>query len=120
MTGISDRGFEQYLRATKYVDSSPELLRLCEKIRENSRDEIESAISVFYFVRDIKWGASPIYRASEALRRKDEPRICVSKAILQLALCRNIEIPARFHYWRVKFSEEVVRRINELFPRQGT
>ncbi|RLG41138.1 MAG: hypothetical protein DRO05_04740 [Thermoproteota archaeon] len=74
----------------------------------------------FYFVRDIKWGASPIYRASEALRRKDEPRICVSKAILQLALCRNIEIPARFHYWRVKFSEEVVRRINELFPRQGT
>ena len=112
---FSKKELEPYLRRTKYVDSSPDLLRLCEKIREHSRDEVEAAVAVFYFIRDIKWGASPIYRASEALRRKEEPQICVSKAILQVALCRNIGIPARFHYWKVKFSDEVVRRINELF-----
>ena len=111
--------FSAYLSETRYVDSSPDLLRLCGEIGARSRGEREAAVAVFYTVREIRWGASPIYRASEALRRRDEPQICVSKAVLQVALCRKLGIPARFRYWRVRFSDEVVEKINDLFFRES-
>jgi len=116
---LSNANSSKYLSETPYVDSSPELLRLCEKIRRQSSSKRDAAIAVFYIVREIKWGASPIYRASEALKRRKEPQICVSKAALQVALCRKLGIPARFHYWRVRFSDEVVRRINDLLFRES-
>ncbi len=106
--------YRQYLEETEHVDSSPDLLKLCKELEENSRNKREAAVAIFYLVRDIKWGASRIYRASEVLKRKGEPQICVNKAILQVALCRNLGIPARFHYWIIKFSDEVIKAINEL------
>jgi len=108
------QNYELYLSKTEYVDSSPDLLRLCRVLEERSKNKKEAAVAVFYWVRDIKWGFSPIYKASEALRRREEPQICVSKAILQVALLRNLGIPARFHYWVIKFSNNVINAINEL------
>ena len=108
-----------YLNKTEYVDSSPDLLRLCRELEDRSRNKKEAAVAAFYLVRDIKWGFSPIYKASEALRRREEPQICISKAILQVAIFRNLGIPARFHYWVIKFSDDVINSINRLIFREG-
>ncbi|MEM2917163.1 MAG: transglutaminase family protein [Candidatus Bathyarchaeia archaeon] len=103
----------EYLQKTFYVDNSDELQKAVENIRSRSFDETKVAVSIFNFVRDVKWGASPIYKASESIKKIDKPQICVSKAILQVALCRIAGIPSRFHCWKVRFSQETVEKINE-------
>ncbi|MHA1470496.1 MAG: transglutaminase-like domain-containing protein [Candidatus Asgardarchaeia archaeon] len=105
---------EPYLEPTKYVDITQEIRRFAERLIEGSTCNINAAIRIFNFIRDLKFGASPIYKASEVLRNRNKPLICVSKAILQVALYRSIGIPSRFHTWKVKFSDETVAKINNL------
>jgi transglutaminase-like putative cysteine protease len=107
------RSFDEYLQRTPYVDDSFELRKALEELIESPSDKTKTAVSIFDFVRDIKWGASPIYKASEAVKKRDKPQICVSKAVLQVALCRIAKIPSRFHCWKVKFSQETINKINE-------
>lgn len=104
---------DEYLQKTRYVDDSFELRKTVEKLQSRPFDETKVAVSIFNFVQDIKWGASPIYKASESIKKRDKPQICVSKAILQVALCRIAGIPSRFHCWKVRFSQETVEKINE-------
>ena len=105
---------EPYLEPTKYVDITQEIRIFAERLIEGSTCNIDAAIRIFKFIRDLKFGASPIYKASEVLRNRNKPLICVSKAILQVALYRSIGIPSRFHTWKVKFSDETVAKINNL------
>ena len=115
--------FDEAFRALKlrgYVDSSKELIDFVSKVKSLSSNSIGVAQYIFGFVKEIKWGASPIYKASQAFRKRNKPQICVSKAILQVALCRIAGIPARFHCWKIRFSQNVVDTINEALFRDST
>ncbi len=103
-----------------YVDSSKELIDFVDKVKSLSPNNIDVAQYIFDFVKEIKWGASPIYKASQAFRKRNRPQICVSKAILQVALCRIAGIPARFHCWKIRFSQSVVNAINETLFKDST
>ena len=83
-------------------------------ISAGTKDRVGRAIKVFNFVRDLKFGASPIYCASQVLKHLNEPLICTSKAALQVACYRALGLPSRFHVWQVRVSDEAVHRINEL------
>ena len=108
---------ESYLKPTRYVDITQEIRELAERLVNGSQNTLDAAIRIFNFVRDLKFGASPIYKASEVLRNKDKPLICVSKAILQVSLYRSIGIPSRFHTWKVRLSDETIAKMNKLlFP----
>ena len=110
---------KEYLASSGYVNLTREIKVFAQKLTAESSSPIEAAVTVFYFIRDLKWGASPIYKASEALRKRNKPLICVSKAVLQVALCRALGIPSRLHYWLIKPSQRTICKINELLFSQG-
>ena len=125
MFGLSETrklsSLEEYLKLGGYVDSSEELINFVSNLKNllpNNNTAV--ALRIFNFVKEIKWGASPIYKASQAFRKRDRPQICVSKAILQVALCRIAKIPARFHCWKVKFSQNVIDRINDALFKKSS
>lgn len=109
----------EYLKPTKYADITPEVQALAARLTKGTSDDRTKALAIFHFVRDLKFGGSPIYSASKAVKRLKRPLICVSKAILQVALLRSVGIPARFHTWRGKFSEGVSKKISELLSLRG-
>lgn len=112
---------EEYLKPTKYADITPEVQALAARLTKGFGDDQAKAVAIFYFIRDLKFGGSPIYAASKAVKYLERPLICASKAILQVALLRSVGIPARFHIWRGKFSGEVSKKISELLSlRRGS
>lgn len=112
---------EEYLKPTKYADITPEVQALAARLTKGFGDDQAKAVAIFYFIRDLKFGGSPIYAASKAVKCLERPLICASKAILQVALLRSVGIPARFHIWRGKFSGEVSKKISELLSlRRGS
>ena len=105
---------DEFLSSSKYADITPEVRNLAEKLSKGTKNKREAAIKIFYFIRDLKFGASPIYKASEVLKHLNQPLICASKAALQVACCRALGIPSRFHTWKVSVSDDVISKINEL------
>ena len=104
----------EYLKPSYYADVTPEVIKFVKRISSGAKNQTERAIKVFNFVRDLKFGASPIYRASQVLNHLNEPLICASKAALQVACYRALGLPSRFHVWKVRVSDETVRKINDL------
>ena len=103
------------MESSEYVDITKDIQNFAKELTKGAINKVDAAVRIFNFIREIKFGASPIYKASESLKRRDKPLICASKATLQVALCRSIGIPSRFHTWKVKLSEDTVEKINELF-----
>lgn len=105
---------DEFLSSSYYANITSEVKEFAKKISSNAKSKVAVAVKIFDFVRDLKFGASPIYRASQVLKHLDEPLICASKAALQVACYRALGLPSRFHVWKVKVSDKTVRRINEL------
>ncbi len=92
---------KHYLKPTRIIDCNHSTIRKKANELAKGQTEIkEIARSLFYFVRDkIKYNPyMPRYlpehfRASDTLARKDG--FCVQKAVLLVALCRALDIPAR-------------------------
>jgi len=111
---VGERIVDEFLVSSYYANLTPEVMRFAKKVSSDAKNKIEAAIKIFSFVRDLKFGASPIYRASQVLKHLNEPLICASKAALQVACYRALGIPSRFHVWKVKVSDNTIQRINQL------
>jgi len=92
---------KHYLKPTPIIDCDhPTIKKKAEELAKGQTQIKEIARGLFYFVRDeIKYNPyMPRYlpehfRASDTLARKDG--FCVQKAVLLVALCRALDIPAR-------------------------
>jgi transglutaminase-like putative cysteine protease len=95
---------EKYLESTYFIDSDSELVRnTASRITYNSADNIEKAISLFYWTRDaIKYDAYSLssfkrhYKASKIIQ--EGKGWCVQKAVVLTTLARAVGIPARLHF----------------------
>jgi transglutaminase-like putative cysteine protease len=101
-TIVRKRDVEKYLRATSTIDSDSREIR--EKAACLTIDKItlrSKSVPLFYFVRDqiqykiriFQDAESEDFRASLTLRRRYG--FCTTKAVLMVALCRAVGIPAR-------------------------
>lgn len=99
---------ERYLRPTAIMDSDhPEILDQATKAAGDSRDPVEKAVKIYYYVRDTVWydPYSPFYlpehyRASRVLKRGRG--FCVPKASLLCAMGRALSIPSRVGFATVR------------------
>ncbi len=99
---------ERYLRPTGIIDSDhPEILDQATKTAGDSRDPVEKAVKIYYYVRDTVWydPYSPFYlpehyRASRVLKRGRG--FCVPKASLLCAMGRALSIPSRVGFATVR------------------
>ncbi len=94
--GISDTS--QYLEPTELCDwDNPDILRRAKEIREKSQSQQETALNIFYYVRDdIVFSINDSKtKASQTLRTGFGD--CGSKTNLHVALLRASGIPARYH-----------------------
>jgi transglutaminase-like putative cysteine protease len=96
-------GLEEFLRASELCDCNhPLVIATAEKIAGATKIPKDTAIRIFYFVRD-KIPLSfldPWKTASETLRINKGN--CLTKATLQVALLRSVGIPARFRIFEFK------------------
>jgi transglutaminase-like putative cysteine protease len=120
---------EKYLKSTPIIDCGHKAIQ--EKANEVTKRQtgvIGKASRLFYFVRDeIKYNPYlPRYlpehfRASNTLARKEG--FCVQKAVLLVALCRAIGIPARLRFAIIRnhlLPEKVAGLLNtNLLPDHG-
>jgi len=105
---------DEYFRSSYYANITREVAVFAKRISDGAKNKAEIAVKIFNFIRDLKFGASPIYRASQVLEHLDKPLICASKAALQVACYRALGIPSRFYVWKVRVSDRTVQKINEL------
>jgi len=94
---------EKYLVASELCDSdNPIVKATAEKISGTAKTSKETAIKMFYFVRDQVSMAflDPWKSASETLKLGKGS--CLTKASLQVALLRSMGIPARFRIMEFK------------------
>jgi hypothetical protein len=93
---------EKYLRATSTIDSdSPEVRGRAALLTADKATARSKSVSLFYFVRDqlqyriciFQDAESEDFRASLTLRRGYG--FCTTKAVVMVALCRAVGIPAR-------------------------
>jgi len=124
---MGEEGFEELLRASELCDCGHPLVKAtAETNTANEKTAKEAAIRIFYFVRD-KIPLSfldPWKTASETLRIGRGS--CLTKATLQVALLRSLEIPARFRIMEFKGNDPkewegvlpgfAVSRMPERFP----
>ena len=90
-------GMDEYLKPTELCDcDNPDIRQKAREIVKDAKTQKEAAIKIFYFVRDeIKFGWDFFdVRASGTLKKK--MGMCTNKTILQIALLRSVEIPARW------------------------
>ena len=91
-----------YLAAGEYVDSDDSLVRsTATRIAADATSSRETARRIFYFVRDLEYGAPDFdrlesFKASDLLRRGRG--YCVPQASAFAALCRAVGIPARLGF----------------------
>jgi hypothetical protein len=98
-----NKGLEDFLKPSELCDSDNPLTKsAAEKITKNAMKPKDTAIKIFYFVRDKIPLAfvNPNKTASETLRIGKGS--CFTKATLQLALLRSVGIPARFRILKFK------------------
>ncbi|MEM7825982.1 MAG: transglutaminase-like domain-containing protein [Candidatus Aenigmatarchaeota archaeon] len=89
---------KKFLKPTFYCESNSEEIKdLAKKITKNSRSQEEAVKKIFYWVRDkVCWNIVKIVGAKKVLKRNPMHAICVDKTNLFIALCRAINIPARY------------------------
>ena len=109
---IPSKKMSKYLRPTKLCDSkNPLIVGKAIELKSEERKILgreptkkEMAMKIYLFVRDeIKFGSDLFSRkASETLMRRVGQ--CIHKTNLQVALCRAVKIPARYHLVEVPWS----------------
>jgi transglutaminase-like putative cysteine protease len=99
---------DKYLQPTLIIDSNnEEVIRFAETARGGIVDPVETAIRLYYAVRDMIW-YDPYYpfylpehyRASNTI--KNHRGFCIPKAALLCALGRSCGIPARIGFANVR------------------
>jgi transglutaminase-like putative cysteine protease len=91
-----DVRFRQFLKSSAFCDcGNAEVNSAAKELKKGVKNDRETAMRVFYFVRDeLKFGYPSLGKASDTLRRRYGT--CSSKSNVQVALLRSIGIPARF------------------------
>jgi len=98
-----------YLAADDLVQADdPEIVRTAEMITAGAADERERAVKIFYWVRDsIAYCIEADRPASEVL--EERRGVCVTKAVLHVALLRASGVPARIGH--ADYKKDVLRSI---------
>jgi transglutaminase-like putative cysteine protease len=106
--GLMAEEMEIYLRPTEILDfQNPKVWETAQEITRGCRDQLEKAVSLYYWVRDSIWYDPyvPFYKAEhyKASRTLEVRRgYCVGKAALLCAMGRACNIPARLGFADVK------------------
>lgn len=109
---MTNEELQKYLKPTSLSDSdNPFLQSRARQITADSGSAKDSALSIFYFVRDniVYGGSDPCGKASHTL--KAGVGACKVKANAQMCLLRALGIPARLHAASVK-----TEAIKGLYP----
>ena len=107
--------YRQYLVPSRYVEITPTLRRLVrEYVVKNSASPQEAVAEIFDYVRDLPFGVSKVYKTTEAWDHVPRPLIGISKATLQVGLCRSVGVATRFHTWKLTPLRELMKRANEF------
>jgi len=110
----------KYTQSTRTVDfDNPVVARFIEENLGNSNDLRTQSINLYYSVRDgIRYNPYSIDLSVEGLSASttlnEKHGWCVSKAILYVACCRSIGIPARFGFADVRNHLSTKRMREEL------
>ncbi len=88
--------FKQFLKSSAFCDcDNAEVHSAAKELTKGTKNDRETAVRIFYFVRDeLKFAYPSLGKASDTLRRGYGT--CSSKANVQVALLRSVGIPARF------------------------
>ena len=116
---------KQFLKPSFFCNSDDaEICRVAKQVIKGTKNDRDTAVRIFYFVRDqIKFAYPSLGKASDTLRLGYGT--CSSKANVQVALLRSIGIPARFRLQlteaRLLFEDKVPPPlINEEFSGEVT
>ncbi len=98
----------EFLRGSYFLDiDNPIIADTANEVVKDSKDDVEFAISLFYFVRDkiiydpcTEFEEKENYIASRILTKGEG--FCVQKAILFAALLRAVKIPAKLIFVDIK------------------
>jgi transglutaminase-like putative cysteine protease len=99
---------DEFLTATPTIESQhPEIVAFVEKHSAGARDDVETAVRLYYAVRDgIRYDPYSAVLTVDGLKATTTLRTgrgwCVPKAILLAACCRTAGIPARLGYADVR------------------
>ncbi len=94
---------DDYLKSSKMCDSdNPIIIQKAQNLTNEVSSDKEKAIAIFNYIRDdVEFFMDPYFEtASNTL--KAVKGFCASKANLQVALLRAVNIPARYHIFHVK------------------
>ncbi|HZS93464.1 MAG TPA: transglutaminase family protein [Chloroflexota bacterium] len=105
----SDIDLAPYLASDDLVQSDdPEIARTAAMITAGAADDREKAVKIFYWVRDsIAYCIEADRPASEVLNERRG--VCVTKALLHVALLRAAGVPARIGH--ADYKKDVLRAI---------
>ncbi len=115
---MSDCELEEFLAASELCDSDHPLVKAtAERVTCRSGTQKDTAIKIFYFVRDRIPLAfvHPWKTASQTLNLGRGS--CFTKATLQVALLRSVKVPARFRI--VEFRGDDVKEWKGIVPAFG-
>ncbi len=99
---------KEYLQSTYFIDSDhPAIIEFAARNSQPGADDIETAISLYYAVRDsIRYNPYTIEPGQEAMKAshilEKEEGYCVAKAVLLAACARSRRIPSRLGFADVK------------------
>ncbi len=110
----------EFLSGSYFLDvDNPIIADTANEVVKNSKDEVEFAISLFYFVRDkiiynpyTEFDKKENYIASRILTKGEG--FCVQKAILFAALLRAVKIPAKLIFVDIK-NYRAPEKLSEFF-----
>ena len=104
---------DEFLKPTNMCDfDNPIIIQKAHNLTDNSSTDKEKAIAIFNYIRDeILFFFDPYFKTASNTLKKGGG-FCMSKANLQVALLRAINIPARYHIVHLKAD-----CTNPLFPK---
>lgn len=91
-------GYEEFCKPSYNCESNdPKIKELANTLSKDYETPKEVANAIFEWVRDrVAWMIEKIVGAKKVLERKPMYGICTDKANLFIALCRAINLPARY------------------------
>ncbi len=108
MPDQTQKGLEQYLRPTAIIESEhPDLLRFVQRVTNGAESPVAKAVKLYYAVRD-GWRYNPYDIRLEADAMKVSVLLdksyghCIDKAVILVAACRAVGIPARICLSKVR------------------
>ena len=117
---IDRNPYRQYLVPSPHVEITPAIRRMVrEYIVKNSASPQETVAEIFEYVRDLPVGVSRVYPTTLAWDQVPQPLIGISKATLQVGLCRSVGVATRFQTWKIKPSRDLMNRINDFSVPRG-